>query len=176
MAASIKDLQDTLELVEKYKLCQKYRAFEFFEPYAKQTEFYNLGTTIPERCLSAGNQFGKSISAAYETAMHATGLYTEKWGGARFKGKTIGWVCGVSGNDIVKGPQKLLLGRNLDGTGMIPKDSIIETVKALGVPDLLDHVKIRNVNGDVSYIYFKSYEKGREKFQAETIDWAWCDA
>ena len=175
MAATASDMQDTLALVERYEKCQKFRAYEFFDPYKKQVEFYNLAKTIPERCLSAGNQFGKSIAASYETALHATGLYPDYWSGAVFKGDTVGWVCGVSGSDIVKGPQKLLLGRKLDGTGMIPKECIIDLVKSRGVPDLLDHVTVRNVDGGVSFIYFKSYEQGRDKFQAETIDWAWCD-
>ncbi len=175
MSASTAELQETLALVSKYEECQKYRAFEFFEPYAKQREFYNLGNTIPERCLSAGNQYGKSISASYEAALHATGLYPDNWGGARFSKPTIGWVCGVSGGDIAKGPQKLLLGRKLDGTGMIPKDSMLDKVSARGVPGLLDHVTVRHVSGGVSFIYFKSYEQGREKFQAETISWAWLD-
>jgi len=175
MAASVSELSEALALVKSYEECQKYKAYQFFAPYEKQLEFYRLGNEYPERCLSAGNQFGKSVSASYECALHATGLYPDDWEGARFKGKTIGWVCGVSGSDIVKGAQKLLLGRNLDGTGMIPKDRIIDIVKARGVPDLLDHCTIRNIDGGISYIYFKSYEQGREKFQAETIDWAWCD-
>jgi phage terminase large subunit-like protein len=175
MTATSEDMRETLELIAKYEECQKFNAYQFFEAYGKQLEFYKLGLEYPERCLSAGNQFGKSVSASYETALHSTGLYPDDWEGARFPNKNIGWVCGVSGSDIVKGAQKLLLGRDLDGTGMIPKHCIVDIVKARGVPDLLDHVTIKHVTGKISYIYFKSYEQGREKFQAETIDWAWCD-
>lgn len=175
MAASVEELQETLALVEQYEACKKYKAYQFFEPYPKQEEFYQLGQRFPERCLSAGNQFGKSVSAAYEAAMHSTGLYPDVWNGARFHKNNVGWVCGVSGGDLVKGAQKLLFGRDLDGTGMIPKECIVDLIKARGVPDLLDHATVRHANGKLSYIYFKSYEQGREKFQAETIDWAWCD-
>lgn len=175
MAATAEDLQETLELVAKYEECKKYKSYQFFEPYEKQIEFYRMADEIPERCLSAGNQFGKSIAASYECGLHATGLYPDDWVGARFPKHTVGWVCGVSGSDIVKGPQKLLLGRELDGTGMIPKENIIDIVKSRGVPDLLDHVVVKHADGGKSFIYFKSYEQGREKFQAETIDWAWCD-
>ncbi|MHC1629218.1 MAG: terminase large subunit domain-containing protein [Candidatus Nezhaarchaeales archaeon] len=173
--SSVASMQSKLEVIGKYKQCQKLKAFQFFEPYPKQREFFNLGNTMPERCLSAGNQFGKSIAASYETALHATGLYPDDWGGARFTKETIGWVSGVSGADVTKGPQKLLLGRKLEGSGMIPEHCIIDKVAARGVPGLLDHVTVKHVSGGTSFIYFKSYEQGREKFQAETIDWAWCD-
>ena len=168
-------IAETIDIIDRYNDCKKFKSFQFFIPYAKQLQFFNLGNTKPERCLSAGNQFGKSIAASYETALHATGKYPDDWKGARFTRANIGWVCGVSGADVTKGPQKLLLGRKLDGTGMIPKECIIDKVPARGVPGLLDHVTVRNADGGVSFIYFKSYEQGREKFQAETIDWAWCD-
>jgi len=129
--------------------------------------------------LGAGNQTGKTWCGAHEASYHATGLYPDDWEGARFDKPTVGWVGGVTGEVIRDTTQKMLVGRMQDkdsiGTTAIPKDCIIELVRALGIKDLLDHVKVKHVSGGTSLIFFKSYEKGREKFQGETIDWAWLD-
>jgi len=61
------------------------------------------------------------------------------------------------------------------GTGTIPKDAIVELVTARGIADLLEVVKVRHVSGDVSLIGLKTYASGREKFQGESLDWAWAD-
>lgn len=42
------------------------RKIEFFEPYAKQIEFFTLGATMRERLLMAGNQLGKTEAGAVE--------------------------------------------------------------------------------------------------------------
>lgn len=167
------DLMAELAYLDKYETCTDYA------PYAKQREFHAAGLTHPERLLGAGNQTGKTYSGAHEAAFHATGLYPDDWEGQRFDKANVGWVCGVSGEVIRDTTQKLLVGRMQDpdsiGTGAIPKRCIKETIRALGVKDLLDHVKVKHVTGETSLIFFKSYEKGRQKFQGETIDWAWCD-
>ena len=53
----------------------KYRVMEFFNPYAKQTEFFELGATKRERLFMAGNQLGKTEAGAFEAACHLTDLY-----------------------------------------------------------------------------------------------------
>lgn len=157
----------------------KYNALKRYTPYEKQNEFHAAGLTHSERMLGAGNQTGKTYSGAHEAAFHATGLYPDDWVGAKFDGPTVGWVGGVTGEVIRDTTQKMLVGRMQDpdtlGTTAIPRDHIIEPVRALGVKDLLDHVKVKHVSGGTSLIFFKSYEKGRTKFQGETIDWAWLD-
>lgn len=86
------------------------------------------------------------------------------------------WSSGVTGMGTRDTVQRLLLGRpGQFGTGMIPKEAILDTVSSRGVPDLLDHVKVRHSSGGVSLIYFKSYEMGREKWQGETVDVVWFD-
>lgn len=111
--------------------------------------------------------------------MHLTGQYPDWWVGITFKKPIVMWVGGVSGEIIRDTTQKLLVGRMQDldsiGSEAIPKDCIIETVRALGVKDLLDHVKVKHVTGGTSLVFFKSYEKGREKFQGESIDIFWPD-
>src|SRR5262249_11000168 len=61
------------------------------------------------------------------------------------------------------------------GTGAIPKDAILELVSARGTPDLLDSIKVGHVSGGVSVIGLKSYQRGRESFQGETLDYLWFD-
>jgi phage terminase large subunit-like protein len=39
----------------------------------------------------------------------------------------------------------------------------------------LDNVRVQHVSGGVSTIGFKSYISGRERFQGETLNWAWLD-
>jgi phage terminase large subunit-like protein len=61
------------------------------------------------------------------------------------------------------------------GTGTLPKDSIIDTVTARGIADLVATIKVAHVSGGVSLIGLKSYAAEREAFQGETLDWAWAD-
>ncbi len=164
----------------KYKKIKSGNQCFFYKPYPKQAQFHSDGLKYSERCLGAGNQTGKSYCGAMEASFHATGLYPDDWPGRRFSKATVGWVCGVSGELIRDTTQKLLVGRMQDaemiGTGSIPHDHIIGYKKAMGVPDLLDHIKVKHKSDShQSLIFLKSYEKGREKFQGETIDWIWYD-
>jgi phage terminase large subunit-like protein len=157
----------------------RFNALSRYKPYEKQKDFHRYGTSYSERMLGAGNQTGKTWCGAHEAAYHATGLYPDSWDGARFDKPTVGWVGGVTGEVIRDTTQKLLVGRVQDvesiGTGSIPKDCIKDIVRAIGIRDLLDHVKVKHISGGTSLIFFKSYEKGRAKFQGETIDWVWLD-
>lgn len=173
------DALEVLQLIEEYEDLQKFEGLSFYSPYEKQTEFHVAGKDFAERCLGAGNQLGKTLAGSMEAAMHLTGLYPDDWEGERFDKPTVGWVGGDTGETIRDTTQKLLVGRMQDeellGTGSIPKDYIIECVRAMGVKDLLDHVKVRHISGGTSLAFFKSYEKGRKKWQGETIDWVWFD-
>ena len=48
-----------------------------YKPYDRQRQFHEAGTSHRERLLMAGNQLGKTLAGAMETAMHATGRYPE---------------------------------------------------------------------------------------------------
>lgn len=149
-----------------------------YRPYPKQMEFHQAGATYRERLLQAANQVGKTWSCGMEVAYHATGLYPDWWTGRRFNRPTVGWVAGVTGESTRDNPQKILLGReDRYGTGAIPLGCIEgEPIRARGgVQFLVDIVRIRHVSGGISTIAFKFYEKGREKWQGETLDWVWYD-
>jgi phage terminase large subunit-like protein len=124
----------------------------------------------------AGNQLGKSLSASAESAMHSTGLYPDWWEGRRIPKHNRAWVASPTSLTTRDTAQRLLLGLpGQYGTGYIPKEKILDVKNARGVPDAVDRVDILHADYDVSYIYFKSYEQGREKWQAETIDYIWFD-
>jgi phage terminase large subunit-like protein len=157
------------------------RSLELYAPYPKQREFHAAGKTHRERGLIAANQSGKSLSAGMETAMHVTGRYPSWWGGKEFKKPTIGWAAGVTSEVTRDSAQRILTGRiNALGTGAIPRNAITGHSAKRGVADAIDTVVIRHGGGaDVqageSLLTFKSYDQGREKFQAETLDFVWCD-
>jgi phage terminase large subunit-like protein len=146
----------------------------YYRPYPKQAEFH--AAPARERLLMAGNQLGKTLAGGFEVAMHATGRYPDWWKGRRFDRPTVGWCCGVTGEVVRDTVQKVLVGRpGQIGTGAIPKDALGELVTARGIADLLDVVKVRHASGGISLIGLKTYASGREKFQGESLDWAWAD-
>lgn len=165
--------------LKKVKKLSNENRFLFYKPYPKQKEFHQIGKDYPERCLGAGNQLGKSMAGSMECAYHLTGIYPDWWEGLRFDQPIVMWVGGVTGLTIRDSTQKLLLGRiqnpEGEGTGSIPKHLLLEIVRAMGTKDLCDHAKIKHISGGTSLVFFKSYEQGREKWQAETVDFIWCD-
>ena len=169
---------ELIQVLEEKERRKRESMLADYSPYPKQKEFHKAGSTHTERCLMAGNQLGKTLSGAMEAAMHATGIYPDWWEGRRFQRSNIGWVGGITGEVIRDTTQRLLLGRvesDQVGQGAIPKDKIIGYQKAMGTPNLMDHIKIQHVDGGISVIFFKSYANGRQKFQGETIDWIWFD-
>lgn len=129
----------------------------------------------------AGNQLGKTLSAAAETAMHATGRYPSWWDGKVFNKPIDAWVSGVTGESTRDNPQRWLYGPlGSPGTGMIPKDAIKDSAPRRGLADALDTMIVRfGGGGDVqageSQIGFKSYDQGREKWQGPTKQFIWFD-
>ena len=147
-----------------------------YRPYPKQREFHEAGLTFRQRLLMAANQVGKTWAAGFELAMHATGEYPEWWKGRRWDRPIVGWAAGVTGESTRDNPQRILLGRPGQwGTGAVPKSSLIDTSSSRGLADAVDTIQVRHVSGDTSSIQLKSYEKGREKWQGETLDFVWFD-
>lgn len=147
-----------------------------YRPYPKQAEFHAAGATYRQRLLMAANQVGKTLAAGFELAMHATGLYPAWWQGRRWDQPIVGWAAGVTGESTRDNPQRILLGRpGAWGTGAIPKAALLGTSASRGLADAVDTISVRHVSGDTSTIQLKSYEKGREKWQGETLDFVWFD-
>ena len=127
----------------------------------------------------AGNQLGKTWAGASEVAYHLTGLYPDWWEGKVFDKPVKWWAAGVTGNSTRDNPQRLLVGPPPQerewGTGMIPKSTIDGWTRARGQADAIDSMTIKHVTGGLSYLWFKSYEMGRGKWQGETLDGVWFD-
>lgn len=160
------------------------RQLDQYGPYGKQREFHRAGASFSERLFMAGNQLGKTKAGGAEWAMHLTGRYPDWWDGAAFAKPVTFWAGSVTSEATRDNPQRMLLGppATVDawGTGMVPRDAIKATTRAMGVANLLDSAVIRwGGGGDVqageSIIAFKSYEKGREKWQGPTVDGVWFD-
>ncbi len=165
-------------LTERKRRKDRSRLTEY-SPYPKQRDFHAMGSVHRERLLMAGNQLGKTYCGAAEAAIHLTGQYPDWWTGRRFNKPVRAWAGSKTGEVTRDGVQRLLIGEPKDesrwGTGAIPGDSITDWSRRQGIPDALDSVLVKHVSGDISTLGFKSYDQGREKWQAETLDFVWCD-
>jgi phage terminase large subunit-like protein len=129
--------------------------------------------------LMAGNQVGKTLSAAFEVAMHLTGRYPDWWDGIRFN-RAVRWLAGSESAELTrKGVQRLLLGppenEALWGTGSIPKADLAGWARRPGVPDAVATINANHIAGGISSIQLATYDQGRTKWQADTIDGVWFD-
>lgn len=178
-------LPSILRLLEQEQARRKAQnKLRAYRPYTKQMDFHAAGRIHHERLFMAGNQLGKTIAGGAEWAMHLTGRYPTWWKGQTFDKPVTMWAAGVTGESTRDNPQRILVGQPTQeeawGTGMIPKDCLLDWDRAMGVPNLLDNVCIRwGGGGDVqageSVLSFKAYEKGREKWQGPTLDGVWFD-
>lgn len=176
--------QELLELLEERKRRFDRTRLSRYGAYAKQKAFHLAGKTKSERLFMAGNQLGKTVAGGAEWAMHASGQYPDWWQGATFDKAPILWASSVTGESTRDNPQRILVGpppkEEEWGTGMIPGDCLLDWDRAMSVANLLDNVQVRwggggDVQAGVALVYFKSYEKGREKWQGPTIDGTWFD-
>ena len=150
-----------------------------YQPYPKQAEFHAAGAEFRERILIAANQVGKTWAAGFEVAMHATGQYPIWWIGRRFNRPTR-WVVGSESGELLrKGAQRIMLGSPEDesawGTGAIPRESLIDMPRRQGVPNAVASISVRHVSGGTSVLQMASYDQGRTKWQADTLDGVWLD-
>lgn len=162
------DLEDERDRLGRYK------------PYPKQLEFHEAGLIHRERLLMAGNQLGKTLAASAEVAMHLTGLYPAWWGGRRWERPCHWWVAGETQETTRDSVQRMLMGPPSEhdrwGTGYIPGRMIAQQPSMQGgTQHAIDTVLVQHVSGGKSELSFKSYGRGREKWQAVTIDGVWMD-
>lgn len=172
------DRLELLKLLEEQQYRRDRNRLPDYKPYQKQIDFHAAGLSSRESLLMAANQSGKTYSAAAEVAMHLTCKYPGWWCGRRID-RPNHWLAGSESGELTRrGVQRMLLGRDIKsamGTGMIPGVDIVGVTMARGVADLCDTVKVRHESGGVSTISFKSYDQGRSKWQADTVDGVWFD-
>lgn len=178
-ALSHEEKLQVYELLRIRDIRAKRNKLATYGPYAKQVDFHNAGASFRERLFMAGNQLGKTWAGAFETAMHATGRYPDWWQGKRFNYATRSMLGSESAELTRKGVQRLLLGppemRDEWGTGAIPYECIRDTSMKQGVPDAVSSIVVKHDCGEDSVIQFNSYDQGRTKWQADTVDFVWFD-
>lgn len=178
---TVEEKMQVLDLLQASDLALRRNRLALYKPYPKQLDFHAAGARegIRERLFMAGNQLGKTVAGAAELAMHLTGRYPPGWRGLRFPYATR-WLAGSESAELTrKGVQTLLLGppklRELWGTGMIPYDALRSTAPRSGVPDAVSSITVRHACGDDSVLELLSYDQGRTKWQADTVNGVWFD-
>ena len=166
-------LRSALDAYLKTDRLQDYTA------YPKQIEFHMLGAKpgIRNRMLRAGNQQGKTYSAAAEVAMHLTGEYPRWWKGLRFTHPITCWASSVTGEATRDNPQRALFGLpGQEGTGAIPQRCLTSVYGRSGaVTNLYDYRMIRHVSGGMSMLKFRFYAQGYEAWQGPPVHLVWFD-
>jgi phage terminase large subunit-like protein len=172
-----KDVALALAELEKRKARQ---APLSYIPYPKQKLFHN--TRVKERIFFAANQVGKSMSAAFEVAYHATGRYPDWWTGNTVAKPAHIWIGSQSYASQRQAAQYKLLGTTTPistpeaiGTGALPRESITKITATRGVADSIDTILVKNSRGMTSTITFKTYEQEMSKWAGGTVDVIWMD-
>lgn len=174
------NLDDTLAALQALDQRKRFEKWRYFMPVGPQEAFLNAGAEYPERMLMAGNGNGKTETAAFEISRHLTGEYPTWWKGFRFTKPTIWWVGSVTGQLLRDGAQEKLFGTPGDpeafGTGFIPKDAFVKPpTSGRSAPNAIDSALIKHVSGGISRVVLKTYEQGRENWQAGTVNGVWFD-
>jgi phage terminase large subunit-like protein len=168
-----------LKLLKEREARKIQNRIQFYEPYEYQKKFHTAGFDCPQRILMAANRVGKTFCGAAETAYHLTGEYPDWWKGRRFTLPVRVWVAGESNDTTRDIIQKELFGSPQDpsqkGTGAIPLDRIVDTVRKPGVPNAFSSAIVKHISGGNSTVNFKAYEQGFEKFMGESVDVVWLD-
>lgn len=167
--ALLKELQDR----------QRFWKIKQYTPYGWQEKFINASSNAAQLLAMTGNRCGKTYTGAFIMACHLTGLYPDWWEGRRYDKPIEAWAAGISTDTTRDILQSELLGKwsNPDayGTGAIPKELIVDTVRREGKPGCVQTVLVRHVSGGISILTFKSYEMSQDKFMGTAIDVVWLD-
>lgn len=141
------------------------------EMYPKHLAFFTAGKSHNERAFLGGNRAGKSTCVGYEATCHLIGYYPSWWEGRRFNRPVTGWLCGEDVKALRESLQIGLLGRVGElGTGLIPRENIINVTPRSGVPEAFDTITLRHSSGGISRAVFKTYDQGRESYQGAKVE------
>jgi phage terminase large subunit-like protein len=167
----------------EYRL--KYCSIDFYRPNRKQMAFHSLDAR--ETMLRAGNQLGKTHAVGAQMTFDALGIYPDWYVGRRI-GKPpaisrsvdfMGWATCTTSATTRDGVQTKLFGDITQegglGTGLVPLDHIGKVGMARGISGFIDTVSINRIVGGVASVRLKTYEMGREAFQAVPVDRLWLD-
>ena len=135
--------------------------------HKKQVEFHK--SQKRNRWVFGGNRTGKTECGAVETIWLSLGIHPYK----ENKTQTECWVVSLSNRVQKEVAQAKIL-------KYLPKNSIIEITMNEGKKSnpengIIECIYIKNIFGNISKIWFKSCEEGREKFQGASLDFVWFD-
>jgi len=176
-------LEELIQLVQAYNKKIGETRIQDYQPYEFQWKFHNLrdinGAPAKQKFLQAGNQTGKTTGAAAEFTWHVTGDYPVGYTGDKLENPRAAQVSGVTNETTRDICQAELFGDPEDpnalGTGMIPKENILETYRKPGIVNAFDSVQVRHKGGHMVTVKFRAYEAGPKKFMGHRNDVVWCD-
>nr|DAQ57732.1 MAG TPA: Large terminase protein [Bacteriophage sp.] len=121
------------------------------------------------RWVFGGNRSGKTECGAVEAVWMARGVHPYR----RNRQNVFGWVVSLSQQVQRDVAQKKVL-------SYLRPDQIVDIVMLSGRKDspssgVIDQIVVRNEQGGMGVIGFKSCDQGREKFQGSSLDFVWFD-
>lgn len=141
------------------------------ELYPKHIQHFAAGLEYNERAMVGGNRSGKTMACSYETTCHLIGFYPRWWPGFRFDRAITAWAAGEDTKAVRESLQVTFLGSYSDqGTGLIPHGNLVYAAPRSGVPEAVDSITVKSRHGGMSRLLLKSYDQGRESFQASKVD------
>jgi len=180
------DLEYYYRLLKRLKELQDYSGTKkWFVPgtylsidnYPRHKLFFDATRNYRQTMFMAGNRIGKTEAGAFAASSWATGIYPEWWTGWRPDYPTKGWIAGDTNQTVRDVLQVKLLGpRGQWGTGMIPKENILDVSIKQNAGGAVDTVVVRHEpTGKPSFIGFKQYQQGATSFYGDARDWVWLD-
>ena len=155
--------------------------------YPHHVAFMNAGKHAHERMFLAGNQVGKTLSAAYETTCHLTGRYPHWWQGRVFTEPVTGIAAGETMQLVKKTIAHRYFGDvkmggrgrlQLSGDGFIPMEDIIEDSIEFAQGDRVPTeawIRYRGSKHEYSTLSLRAFAQKREVFQGVARHFIWLD-
>lgn len=187
MALTDSQRAEALALVAEGERRARYKIRQYFkddgpyrrEFYPKHLAFMAAGAEHRERLFLKANRVGGTEMGAFEAALHLTGAYDTYapwWKGKTFDKRIRMWAAGDTGKTTRDILQLKLLGPANDiGSGMIPRHLIHHTTPKAGLPDAIENVWVKHVDGGLSLLQLKSFDQRREAFQGTEQHIIWLD-
>jgi len=160
-------LKKTLSEIDKRNIKALYGYNSGKILHHKQLEFHK--SQKRNRWVFGGNRTGKTECGAVETVWLALAIHPYR----QNREAVECWVVSLSRRVQTEVAQAKIL-------KYLPKTAILEIVMNEGKKDspetgVIKCILVKNKFGNISKIWFKSCEEGREKFQGSSLDFVWFD-
>ena len=171
----VDEVDEYISLLAEHERRLKFHKFRDYMPYEKQAEW--LGMMCKVKALFGANRVGKTLTAAFEVVCHLTGLYPDWWKGRKFFQAVQVRCIAINFEQMRKVMQVELLGdvAHAFGTGMIPKELIVDHTMRVGLQDTVDTIWVQHSSGEISSCELMSNVQGREAMQGDHKHVIWID-